>query len=58
MKLDAVILEADNLADFSDPDIPAIRFCDVNKDELKMLTLLVKKKKHMFICCLPYLDEA
>jgi hypothetical protein len=58
MKFDAVIFEGDNLANFADPDIPSIRFYDVNNDELKMLMLLAARQKHMFICCLPYLDEA
>ena len=58
MKFDVVIFKGDNLADFSEPDTPTLRFNGVDNDELETLTRLVARQEHRCICCLPYPDLA
>lgn len=58
MKFDVVIFEGDNLVDFAEPDTPTLRFDGVDKNELNTLMVLAARHEHMFVCCLPYKDEA
>ena len=58
MKFDVVIFEGDNLVDFAEPDTPAIRFDDVSEEKLGVLMELAARQKRLFVCCLPYPDEA
>lgn len=58
MKFDVIIFKGDNLADYAEPDTPAIRFDDVSEDKLGVLMELAARQGNLFVCCLPYLDEA
>ncbi len=58
MKFDVIIFEGDRLADYAEPDTPAIRFDDVSEEKLGVLMELAACQKRLFVCCLPYLDEA
>ena len=58
MKFDVIIFEGDKLADYAEPDTPAIRFDDVSEEKLGVLMELAARQESMFVCCLPYPDEA
>lgn len=58
MKFDVIIFEGDRLADYAEPDTPAIRFDDVSEEKLGVLMELAARQKRMFVCCFPYRDEA
>ena len=58
MKFDVIIFEGDRLADYAEPDTPAIRLNDVSEEKLGVLMELAARQKHLFVCCLPYPDEA
>lgn len=58
MKFDVTIFKGDNLADYAEPDTPAIRFDDVSEDKLGVLMELAARQENLFVCCLPYPDEA
>ena len=58
MKFDVIIFEGDRPADYAEPDTPAIRFDDVSEEKLGVLMELAARQKRLFVCCLPYPDEA
>ena len=58
MKFDVIIFKGDSLADYAEPDTPAIRFDDVSEDKLVVLMALAARQESMFVCCLPCSDEA
>ena len=58
MKFDVIIFEGNRLADYAEPDTPAIRFDDVSEDKLVVLMELAARQDSLFVCCLPYLGEA
>ena len=58
MNFDVIIFEGDGLADYAEPDTPAIRFDDVSEEKLGVLMELAARQKRLFVCCLPYPDEA
>ena len=57
MKFDVILVEADNLTDYNEPDTPVIRFDDVTAEELNTLLQLAAKQGGIFVCCLPCMDD-
>lgn len=58
MKFDVIIFEGDKLEDYAEPDTPAIRFDYLSEEEIGVLMGLAARQGSLFVCCLPYPDEA